>query len=348
MDKLLPFLRATAVGLIVLTLAGPTLKKRFRERAKRQGFDLSGWIRKHDHSGQAYVSGKEILLAERHGWLPQDQQLIDPALYEAADLLSAARSEAQGSNGRTDCGPEPGSCRIRRRDENAAGMLKGKDYQVVLPEERRGSLRHEVWEGIPGSDLNSLTSHPKFKSGGPDFTGYLGATQSPTNAGDDFGRKISGILTPPEDGAYRFWLYADDQCILKLNDAGENPDRAKEILRIPSHTPADWGQALESRPVSLRKDRRYYFEILHKEGGGDDFCAVGWTLPNGSLERPIPGKRFLVPNLDRTLTFSELLQSMNEELVEVAQSLQGKRRHRRCGHAQSSFRIGRQVPLFRG
>ena len=48
---------------------------------------------------------------------------------------------------------------------------------------------------------------------------------------------------------------------------------------------------------------------------------MGWTLPNGSLERPISGKRFLVPNLDRTQTFSDLLKSMNKELVEGAQAL---------------------------
>ena len=321
LDKLLPFLRATAVGLIVLTLAGPTLKNVSEKGERGRVLIFLDGSESMTIQDKHMSPGRKLLLAERHGWLPQDQQLIDPALYEAADLLSAARSGLKDRMEEPAADLNQAAAEFAGETRKAAGMLKGKDYQVVLPEERRGSLRHEVWEGISGSDLNSLTSHPKFKSGGPDFTGYLGATQSPTNAGDDFGRKISGILTPPEDGAYRFWLYADDQCILKLNDAGENPDRAKEILRIPSHTPADWGQALESRPVSLRKDRRYYFEILHKEGGGDDFCAVGWTLPNGSLERPIPGKRFLVPNLDRTLTFSELLKSMNEELVEVAQSL---------------------------
>ena len=198
--------------------------------------------------------GRKLLLAERHGWLPQDQQLLDPTLHEAADLLSAARSEVKKRMEEPTADLNKIAADFAAEAMNAVGMLQGKDYQVALPEERRGSLRHEVWEGVPGSDLKSLTSHTKFKSGDPDFAGYLGATQSPTNVGDDFGRKISGILTPPEDGVYRFWLYADDQCILKLNDAGENPDRAKEILRIPNYSPADWGQALESQPVSLRKD----------------------------------------------------------------------------------------------
>jgi hypothetical protein len=43
--------------------------------------------------------------------------------------------------------------------------------------------------------------------------------------------------------------------------------------------------------VVLTAGKRYYIEALHKEGGGSDHCSVGWTLPDGTDERPIPGKR---------------------------------------------------------
>ena len=189
-----------------------------------------------------HMSPGRKLLAERHGWLPQDQQLIDPALHEAADLLSAARS---GLKKRME-GPAADLNKIAAdfaaETMNAVGMLQGKDYQVVLPE-GRGVAQARGLGRNSGSDLNSLTSHPKFKSGDPDFAGYLGATQSPTNVGDDFGRKISGILTPPEDGVYRFWLYADDQCILKLNDAGKPRPGQRDSSHSFTLRP-DWGQAL--------------------------------------------------------------------------------------------------------
>ena len=32
-----------------------------------------------------------------------------------------------------------------------------------------------------------------------------------------------------------------------------------------------------------------------KEGGGGDHVAVGWQLPNGTQERPIPGNRLMPP-----------------------------------------------------
>ena len=37
--------------------------------------------------------GRKLLLAEKHGWLPKDQNLLDPTLHDAADLLADARTE---------------------------------------------------------------------------------------------------------------------------------------------------------------------------------------------------------------------------------------------------------------
>jgi hypothetical protein len=321
LDKLLPFLRALAVALVVLTLAGPTLKNVSEKGERGRVLVFLDGSESMTIQDKHMSAGRKLLLAERHGWLPGDQQLLDPTLHEAADLLSVARMRLNDAMEDPTADLNQLAADFAGTAKRVAEMLKGKDYQVALPEERRGLLKHEVWKGIPGSELPALVSHTKFKEKKPDTTGYLKSAQSPTNVGEDFGRKISAILVPPSDGEYRFWIYADDQCILKLNDAGENADNAKEILRVPAYASADWQESLRSRPIRLRKDKRYYFEILHKEGGGDDFCAVGWTLPDGSLERPIPGKRFLVPNPDQTQTFADLLENMNQGVVQFAQSL---------------------------
>ena len=44
-----------------------------------------------------------------------------------------------------------------------------------------------------------------------------------------------------------------------------------------------------------RKENIYEIQIIHKEGGGEDFCAVGWQLPSGKQEKPINGKYFSAP-----------------------------------------------------
>jgi uncharacterized membrane protein len=46
--------------------------------------------------------------------------------------------------------------------------------------------------------------------------------------------------------------------------------------------------------VVLERGRLYYIEVLHKQGSGGAHVAVGWTLPDSRVERPIPGS-FLAP-----------------------------------------------------
>lgn len=42
---------------------------------------------------------------------------------------------------------------------------------------------------------------------------------------------------------------------------------------------------------AMRSGQQYYIEALYKEDEGGDNMAVGWQLPDGTMERPIPGNR---------------------------------------------------------
>ncbi|MGE4550894.1 MAG: hypothetical protein AAEJ57_05850, partial [Opitutales bacterium] len=53
----------------------------------------------------------------------------------------------------------------------------------------------------------------------------------------------------------------------------------------------------------------------------EDYCAVGWTLPSGRLERPIPGKRFRVSNSETAPSFSELRERMRADVALTAKNL---------------------------
>ena len=46
-----------------------------------------------------------------------------------------------------------------------------------------------------------------------------------------------------------------------------------------------------SPPIILNKCHLYSLEGLMKQTGGGDSMSVGMRLPNGTYERPIPGKR---------------------------------------------------------
>ena len=47
----------------------------------------------------------------------------------------------------------------------------------------------------------------------------------------------------------------------------------------------------KSGPVYLEAAKRYYIEVLHKQGWGGDHVSVAWQLPDGTTEAPIPGSR---------------------------------------------------------
>ena len=311
LDKVLPLLRAVAAGLIVMILTGPTISNVSEKGQRGRVLVFLDASKSMSIKDEHMSPGRKLLLAERHGWLPKDQNLLDPALLDAADLLAEARTGL--NEGLSN--PTADLTKLReifaKKTKTASELLSGKEYEVSTAPERKGVLYHEVWNDIPDSTVTSLTNHPKFKEGKPDSASYITTAESPSNVGDDFGRRIRGIIVPPESGDYRFSVNADDECVVRLNNAGENPENAREILKTSGTT----------GPIALDHSKRYYFEILHKEAGGADFCTVGWTLPSGRIERPIPGKHFRAPSYDSPPTFPELRESMRADVVKAAQSL---------------------------
>ncbi|MGE4550465.1 MAG: hypothetical protein AAEJ57_03670, partial [Opitutales bacterium] len=91
LDKLLPLLRAAAVALIVLTLVGPTIRKVEEEGQRGRVLVFLDASQSMSIKDDHISAGRKLLLAERHGWLPKDQNLLDPALQDEADLLDEAR-----------------------------------------------------------------------------------------------------------------------------------------------------------------------------------------------------------------------------------------------------------------
>src|SRR6185295_1272422 len=47
----------------------------------------------------------------------------------------------------------------------------------------------------------------------------------------------------------------------------------------------------QSQAIYLQAGKSYYIEALHSAGTGDDAFAVGWKLPDGTLEMPMPVTR---------------------------------------------------------
>jgi uncharacterized delta-60 repeat protein len=159
----------------------------------------------------------------------------------------------------------------------------------------RGILR-EYWTGIVGRSVATLIrspAYPLFPSGTslePEFS-------APVDWADSYGTRMRGYVYPPLTGDYTFWVAGDDTCELWLSATGLEDDKAL-IANVPSATaPRAWETWPQQRsaPIHLLAGNAYYIEALQKEAGGGDSLAVGWWMPDGTLERPIPGIRLSPP-----------------------------------------------------
>jgi hypothetical protein len=190
----------------------------------------------------------------------------------------------------------------------------GKDRRPDAASNTNGLMR-EVYEGISGTRIVNLTSHPSYP-GNPTSAGIIsGLFESPTDVGDDYGQRMHGWIRAPQTGLYTFWIAGDDECHLYLG-SGESPDDVTLIARVPEWTfPREWYKYPEqqSAEIFLEEGVFYYVKALMKEAGGGDCLAAGWKLPDGSLEMPIEGEHIFWHDAELHTNFA--INASGEEVL---------------------------------
>jgi glucose/arabinose dehydrogenase len=183
-------------------------------------------------------------------------------------------------------GVSAGSYTLTAKAMDNNGSTSSASVDIVVT----GAITHEVWLDIPGSRISYIPQDSE-----PSSTGTLKIFEAPTNTGDFYGRRIRGFIYPPTSGNYVFWISGNDRTELWLS-TDENPANKKKIAYTDGYTfVREWNKypTQQSTPIALAARRKYYVEALHKELEGSDHVAVGWQLPGGTFQRPIPGIRLL-------------------------------------------------------
>jgi len=155
-----------------------------------------------------------------------------------------------------------------------------------------GAITLELWKNINGAEVADLINHPAFKN--PPSATFEFSQLDYQGRGEEYGARIRGFLIPPQSGNYTFWIASDDASELWLS-ASDNPQGKVKLAQVSGYVPRgtwDAQASQKSQPITLKARQPYYFETLHKQGGGEDHLAVGWRLPDGTTERPIPSARF--------------------------------------------------------
>ena len=152
-----------------------------------------------------------------------------------------------------------------------------------------GAALSEWWTGIPGADVNDLTSNVNYPDN-PTGRELLTKLEGPVNWDDNYGARIRGYLHPVADGDYTFWIASDANSELWLSTDSDSAN-AVRIANVPGYTDSrEWNKypEQESAVIPLIGGQKYYIEVLHKEDTGNDNVAVAWQGP-GITQQVIDG-----------------------------------------------------------
>ncbi len=149
----------------------------------------------------------------------------------------------------------------------------------VWPTADVGSLTDALADGGPQVPPAEVRSLPTFE--------LLPAPERPDVC------VLAGYLAPAVTGDYRLMVAADDTAVVLLSPDAD-PRHGRPVASVPSYTaPRDFRNyaAQTSRPVRLVAGRRYAVQAWMENLAGASHVSVGWTLPDGRTEAPIPAER---------------------------------------------------------
>ncbi len=154
-----------------------------------------------------------------------------------------------------------------------------------------GAAQVQQWKNLPGYQATD-----SLAEGDLNRAADVSATSQTFEASAADGAsalRVYGWVVPPADGDYRFMVAASDTAVLFVSADGK-PEGRKQVAMVPAGGGRmEWRRfaAQISKPVTLKAGRKVWVEAIEKSGDGGGHVEVGWMLPDGKTEEPIPAKR---------------------------------------------------------
>ena len=153
-----------------------------------------------------------------------------------------------------------------------------------------GSLSWQYWTNVPYGEISSI---PVNKSA--DGERLLTSFSTPINLANSYGARARGYVCPPQTGQYVFYICGDDKGELWLSTNADLANRQRIAYFDEWTNQGEYTKnaSQRSKAIFLQAGQLYYIESLHMEGGGADHLSVAWSLPDQTMEAPIPGSRLI-------------------------------------------------------
>ena len=189
--------------------------------------------------------------------------------------------------------------RDRKEDDNRFEVKHSNSFD--------GFLNVAIWEDICGHEMQSLKEFPLFPSGPSKRLRTSSLRLHFKQEFENFGLRIYGFLSPKQSGNYNIYLASSGTSELWIS-SDFKPENSKLIANMTAGKSWKYSSDKRSR-ISMIVGRRYYLEILHKEGhhdhdkwspGAINYVNVAWTCSSWREDKPreIPANVFFPFEID--------------------------------------------------
>ena len=285
--RLGPYRVASKSGAIDITIDGLS-------RTRLSGIEFDSVDGSSIPAGVALISPAP----EQSWYSSQDIDLAVDVLGDRDTVAKVQYFDGETLVGESAKAPFNASCRLPAGDHSLSA--KATDHAGVAaasaavavkvkPAFGSGSISADDYQGINGEAVRDMTGSPQYPDH-PNRHRTLNAFEQ-RKLGFNYGTRIRGYISPPVTGNYELWVAADDSAELWLSSTDQEAGK-RRLAFCPSHVGfREWGKFPDqhAKPIALEAGQRYFVEVLYKQGSADDWLSVGWKLPDGQLERPIPG-----------------------------------------------------------
>lgn len=154
-----------------------------------------------------------------------------------------------------------------------------------------GQAQVQQWKDLPGYQATGSLADGELNR--PPDAKRTSESFEATSAGPSAALRVYGWVVPPADGDYHFMVAAGETAVLFVS-GDDKPEGRKQVAMVPAGGGRlEWRRyaAQVSNPISLKAGKKVWVEAIQKSGDAGGHVEVGWVLPDGNTEGPIPGSR---------------------------------------------------------
>ena len=197
-------------------------------------------------------------------------------------------------------------------DAVGASLRSGFDRHTVTLYDivHDGLIREERWAGQAPFTSNT------WDSAAATYVGFLNGLTTAQGVGNDYSRRLTGVITAPATGQYTFYASGDDAVRLYVGTS-DSAGSKQLVASVPTGGYTSFQQwtkypAQQSAPVALQAGQRYYVEVQQQDGNGGDHVSIGWTGPGIATITPITTAGALPVADNRYVRFHTASSTMTE------------------------------------